>query len=152
MKKKRNSGIVNLFIFVLFLISLFLGYKINEKKNFINFPPIHSWFPYENWFKSEENLVSQQSEYYHLVDNYYTNGSTSCISLFDGIVINKDDSSITILHDNGVKAIYGELSHIIVNVDDRVLKGNSIASIQDTLTIEFSLDDEKISYEDVMKL
>ena len=152
MKKKRNNGIVNLFILILFFISIFLGYKINEKKKFFDLPPIHTWIPYENWFKSNDDLVSVTSQYYHLIDNYYTNGSSSCVSLFDGIVVEKDETSITILHDNGVKAVYGELSHVIVNVDDRVLKGNSIASMDETITILFTLNEEVITYEEVMKL
>lgn len=152
MKKKRTSGIVNLFIFILFLISLFLGYKINEKKHFIDLPAIQTWLPYENWFKPKDTFVSSQNEYHHLIDNYYTNGSTSCVSLFDGIVMEKTENSITILHDNGVEAIYGELMHVIVNVDDRILRGNTIASIDETLTIEFRLNEQILSYEEVMKL
>ena len=58
MKKKRNNGIINLFILVLFFISIFLGYKINEKKKFFDLPPIHTWIPYENWFKSNDDFVS----------------------------------------------------------------------------------------------
>lgn len=152
MKKKRKSGIVNLFIFILFLISLFLGYKINEKKHFIDLPAIQTWLPYENWFKPKDSFVSNQNEYHHLIDHYYTNGSTSCISLFDGIVMEKTEDTITILHDNGVEAIYGELTHVIVNVDDRILKGNTIASINETLTIEFKMNEQILSYEEVMKL
>ena len=152
MKKKRKSGFMNFIIFVLFLMSLFLGYKINEKKQFIPLPPINTWLPYESWFHSKDALVSSNNEYYHLVENYYSNGSTSCYSLFDGIVIEKDENSITVLHDNGVRAKYGELEHIIVNVDDRVLKGNSMATIQDTLTIIFTKDNQNLSYEEVMKL
>ena len=85
MKKKRNNRVINLFILILFFISIFLGYKINEKKKFFDLPPIHTWIPYENWFKSNDDLVSTTNQYYHLIDNYYTNGSSSCISLFDGI-------------------------------------------------------------------
>lgn len=152
MKKKRKSGVINILIFAMFILSLFLGYKINEKKNFIDLPPIHTWLPYENWLNPTDNVVSQINDYHHLIDNYYTNGSTSCVALFDGIVIEKDDTSITILHDNGVQIIYGELNHIIVNVDDRVLKGNSIASMDETLTMEFTINDKVISFEEVMKL
>ena len=152
MKKKRNSGLINLFIFILFITSLFLGYKINEKKNFFDLPPIHTWLPYENWFNMNDKSVSKDIAYYHLVDNYYTNGSNSCISLFDGIVIETSDTSITILHDNGIQAVYGDLKHVIVNVDDRVLEGNSIGSIEDTMTIEFTLNEKILSYEEVMEL
>ena len=89
MKKKRNNGIINLFILILFFISIFLGYKINEKKKFFDLPPIHTWIPYENWFTPNDDLVSVTNQYYHLIDDYYTNGSSSCISLFDGIVVEK---------------------------------------------------------------
>lgn len=152
MKKKSKKGLINRFIFLLFLIALFLGFKINEKKEWIQLPPLSSWFPYERWFNYSDSTISSSIQYHHLIDNYYTNGSNSCISLFDGIVLDISDSTITVLHDNGVQIIYGEIIGHAVKVDERILKGNTIGSIHESLTLDMTLNNEKVTLEDVMKL
>ena len=152
MKKKRKAKFVNQFIFILFCIALFLGYKINEKQNWVQLPVISTWLPYENWFPFYDHQASASIQYHHLVDDVYTNGTNQCASLFDGIVLKKDESSITVLHDNGAMITYGALEDVLVKVDERVLKGQSIASFKDSLTLSFKKDDQKLSYEEVMKL
>lgn len=152
MKKKQKAGFVNQFIFILFCIALFLGYKINEKQKWVQLPSLSTWLPYENWFQFYDRQTSASIQYHHLVDDVYTNGTNLCASLFDGIVLKKDDSSVTVLHDNGVMIVYGALEDVLIKVDERVLKGQGIASFKDSLTLDFKKDDQKLSYEEVMKL
>lgn len=152
MKKKEKKGFINQLIFILFLVACFLGYKINEKTQWFPLSSIGTWLPYENWFQSFEPTVSAPIQYYHLIDNVYTNGTNTCASLFDGIILDVSDTTITVLHDNGVKAVYGDCKDVIVQVDERILKGKAMGTISDSLTLEFTLNNEKISFEEVMKL
>ena len=152
MKKKQKAGFVNSFIFLLFCIALFLGFKINEKQKWIELPSIGTWLPYENWFKFYDHEVSASIQYHHLVDDIYTNGTNLCASLFDGIVLKADGTSVTILHDNGVLGIYAQLEDVVVKTDERVLKGQGLGAFKDSLKLEFKKDDQKLSYEEVVKL
>ena len=152
MKMKSKANFVNPFIFLLFCIALFLGFKINVKQNWIQIPAIGTWLPYENWFQFYDHEVSASIEYHHLVDDMYTNGTNSCASLFDGIVLKTDEESVTVLHDNGVLGVYAQLEDVVVKGDERVLKGQSLGIFKDSLKLEFKKDDQKLSYEEVVKL
>lgn len=150
MKTKNNSRWMKKFIFVLFCIALFLGFKINDKKQWFIFP-IHSWLPFERWFSLTDFSVSKDINYYHLVDNLYTNGTNQCTTLFDGIVLEVEENKVHILSDEGIQIVYGELTHTIIQVDERVLKGQTIGTFDDSLTLNFSKDNQVMSYEEVMK-
>lgn len=152
MKKKPRTGFVNFFILILFCAALFLGFKINEKKKWIELPAVGSWLPYENWFKVGEKSVSSIQSLHHLIDDYYTTGGNVAVSLYDGIVLKSDENSLSILHDNGLKVVYSHLEDVIVKTDERILKGANLASYKDSLHLQFYKDDKKLTYEEVLKL
>ncbi len=148
---KKKSKFINKCIFILFCISLYLGFKINEVKKFIILPTISELLPFENWFKLKDNLVSSTNDYHQLIDHYYTNGSNSCISILDGVILETDDNSVKVLSDNGIIILYGELENVLSKVDERILKGQIIGEYKDSLTLYFSKDNHEMSYEEVMK-
>ena len=148
---KKKSKLINKITLILFCVSLYLGFKINEIKHFINLTIISEWLPFENLFNFKDSLVSLNTQYHHLIDHYYTNGSNSCISINDGIVLEVDEDSIKILSDNGTLILYGELENVLSKVDERILKGQIIGEFNNSLTLYFSKDNHEISYEDVMK-
>ena len=149
---KKKSKFINKCIFILLCISLYLGFKINEIKQFITLPLISQWIPFEDWFNFNDHLVSSTIAYHHLIDHYYTNGSNSCVSIQDGIILEIEDNTIHVLYDNGVLIIYGELDTIISKVDERIKKGQVIGSFNESLTLYFSKENQEITYEEVMKL
>lgn len=141
---------MNVFIMLLFGCALYLGVKINEKKQWLTFP-ISSWFPFENWFDLNDSMVSKNIEYFHLVDDVYTNGTNTCASIFNGIVLEVSDHSVHVLSDEGIQIIYGQLTHTTIQVDERILKGQSIGTFKDSLTLKISKDNQKMSYGEAMK-
>ena len=148
---KKKSKFINKCIFILFCISLYLGFKINEVKNFIILPTISELLPFENWFKYKDDLVSSTFDYHQLIDHYYTNGSNSCISILDGVILETDNNSVTVLSDNGITIVYGELENVLSKVDERILKGPVIAEYNASFPLYFSKDNHEMSYEEVMK-
>lgn len=152
MKKKEKTPFVNFILFVMFCTLLFLGMKINEKKQWFELPAIQSWMPYEKWFHFYDNTVSGSIEYHHLIDDVYTNGTNICASLFDGIVLEIQEDRLRVLHDNGVEIIYGKLNDVLVKTDERILKGQTIASFEDSLTLNIRKDNQKVTLEEALKL
>ena len=148
--KKKKSKILNKLSMLLFFISLFLGFKINEQKKFIDIPSIGNWLPFEKWFFMDVPVINT-SDYHHLINDIYTNGSNTCGSLFDGVILEVNETSIQVLSDNGILVVYGELDNVISKVDERVLKGQSMGTYLDSLTINFSKDNQKLTYEEAMK-
>ena len=148
---KKKSKFINKCIFILFCISLYLGFKINEIKNFMQLPTISQLLPFEKWFQFQDEIVSSSDTYHHLIDKYYTNGSNSCVSILDGIILEVSETSIKVYCDNGIVIIYGELDNIIAKVDERILKGQILGEYSDSLTLSFTKDDLEISYEEAIK-
>lgn len=148
---KKKSKFINKITILLLCLSLYLGFKINEIKHFVKLPMISEWLPFENLFNMKDKLVSSNQQYHHLIDHYYTNGSNSCVSIHDGLVLEKDENSIKILSDNGIIILYGELENVLSKVDERILKGQIIGEFNNSLTLYFSKDNHELSYEDVMK-
>lgn len=152
MRKKEKTPFVNLLMFVMLCAIFVLGFKINEKKQWIHLPPINTWLPYEKWFMPYDNRVDASITYHHLIDNVYTNGTNQSVSLMDGIILEIQENQVTILHDNGVQIIYGRLDDIVVQVDERILKGQSIGVFDDSLTLDITKDQKKITLEEAQKL
>lgn len=153
-KKQRNY--FKIAMMLMFLVCGTLLYKINEKKAFLSFEHlkqnIRLWIPYENLFNFYDHQVSTSIKYQLVSDNYYVNGTNSCVSLFDGIVVQVNETSIVMYHDNGVKITYGHLNDVMVKVDERILKGKTIGMFEDTVQLDFMKDGVVLDYESVLQL
>lgn len=153
-KKQRNYFKISMLL--MFILCGSLLFKINEKRPFFSLAQmkqqIGMWFPYENLFKFYDNQVSVAIKYQHLSDNYYVNGSNSCVSLFDGIVVQVSDSTIVMFHDNGVKITYGHLDEVLVKVDERILKGQNIGIFEESVQLDFEKEGQVLDYESVLQL
>lgn len=154
------NGFFRVIVLLMILSALTLGYKINEKKQFIKIPDsivskiqnVAAWIPFENWFSLDSQSVVSTLNYQKLLDNYYVNGSSSCSSILDGVVlsVNEEKHNVLIQHDNGVLVTYGNLETIQVKPNDRVLKGNVIGNFNESITMDFLLNDTVISYEEAL--
>ncbi len=151
MKKKTKAPFVNFVIFLMFCTCIYLGMKINEKKQWVQLPVLSAWFPYENWFKESTMPVDNKIEYHLLSGNFYTNGSNQAVSVSDGIVLDVSEDQVIILNDNAIETTYGSLSEILVKVDERILKGQGIAAYKDSLSLVFKKNGTVISYEDALQ-
>lgn len=159
-KPSGFNSFYRVIVLLMILSVLTLGYKINEKKQFIKIPDtltlkiqnVATWLPFESWFSLDSQSVVSTVNYQKLLDNYYVNGSTSCSSILDGVVlsVNEENHSVLIRHDNGVLATYGNLETIQVKANDRVLKGNIIGNFNESITMDFLLNETPISYEEAL--
>ena len=161
--QEKTSGFnwfYRVIILLMILSTLTLGYKINEKKQFVKIPEtlilkvqnISQWFPFENWFSLNTHSVASTLNYQQLLDNYYVNGSTQCSSVLDGVVLNveNDEHRVLVKHDNGVLATYGNLETLNVKENDRILKGNILGNFNESLTMDFVYNDQSISYDEAI--
>lgn len=153
-KKQRNYFKISMLIMGLVCLGLLV--KINEKRPFFSLSQIKHqigmWLPYENLFKFYDNQVSTSIKYQHLSDNYYVNGTNSCVSLFDGVVVQVNTNTIIMYHDNGVKITYSNLNDVMVQVDERILKGQAIGVFEESVQLNFEKDGEILDYESVLQL
>lgn len=152
MRKKEKTPFVNFMMLIMLCAIFALSIKINEKKQWMKIPPINTWLPYEKWFMPFDKSVDANITYHHLVDNIYTNGTNQSVSLMDGIILEIKENQVTILHDNGVQIIYGELDDIVVQVDERILKGQRIGVFEDSLTLNITKDQKELTLEEAQKL
>lgn len=157
----RFGFFYKIMMMAMILIALTLGYRINEKQNYVNLTQLKNkiinlalWFPFEGWFEKEDSPVSALIQYQLLKDNYYVNGSNQAAALMDGVVlsVSKENHTILLQHDNGVLATYGNLDVISVLEDERIQKGNIIASFEESLTLDFIYDGMAIDYQQMLLL
>lgn len=148
-------------MFLMLFIALMLGYKINEVKQFVKIPqPISlgiknltAWFPFESWLQLEDTAVSA-SAYQKLADNYYVNGSTTCQSILNGVVlsINDEEKNVLVQHDNGVLATYGNLETIDVLAGERVGQGSRLGSFNESVKLDFLYNGATLDYLQAMEI
>lgn len=152
-KKQRNYFKISMLLMM--LVSLGLIVKINEKRPFFSISQfkhqIGMWFPYENLFNFYDNQVSSSIKYQHLSDNFYVNGTNTCVALFDGVIVQVDDTTIVMYHDNGVKITYSNLSDVMIQVDERVLKGQAIGVFKESVQLDFEKEGKSLDYESVLQ-
>lgn len=123
--------------------------KMPEALQSFKLPNLSSLLPFENWFSLKEQAVASFPAYSLLGDDQYANGGNTAYTIHDGVVLHVQQKengkgSVTIKHDNGVIATYGSLITISVKQDDRVLKGNTIGTFENSLSIIFMKDEKKI--------
>ena len=146
---------------IMLLVALTLGYRINEVKQFVKIPEairlsvknLTAWFPFESWFNLKDTSGSAAS-YQKLADNYYVNGSTTCSSILNGVVlsINDDEKNILVQHDNGVLATYGNLESIDVIAGERVNQGAALGSFNESVKMDFLYNGAAIDYLQAMAI
>lgn len=146
---------------IMLLVALTLGYRINEVKQFVKIPEairlsvknLTAWFPFESWFNLKDTSVSA-ANYQKLADNYYVNGSTTCSSILNGVVlsINDDEKNILVQHDNGVLATYGNLESIDVIAGERVNQGAALGSFNESVKMDFLYNGAAIDYLQAMAI
>ena len=104
-------------------------------------------------FNLKDTSVSAAS-YQKLADNYYVNGSTTCSSILNGVVlsINDDEKNILVQHDNGVLATYGNLESIDVIAGERVNQGAALGSFNESVKMDFLYNGAAIDYLQAMAI
>lgn len=118
----------------------------------IDFSKVSTWLPFEDWFSLKDETVAAYPSYHLLKDDMYANGTNSAYSLNDGVVLHvqkeKDNTySITVRHDNNVVATYGNLNSTDIKQDERIRKGDTLGSFQESVRITFVKDEKKITLE-----
>lgn len=155
-EKQATPFFIKIVLFLMILMILGLGYKINEKTDFMNQPFITkilhagNWIPYENWFSYYDHTVSSNLTYHRLTENYFVNGSNQCVTIQDGVVISASLNQVLVLQDNGILTTYGNLEEVLVKHDERILKGTILATFKESITLDFEMNGEKMDYETAM--
>lgn len=153
--QKKNPFTKMVLVAMLLSIGI-LVYKIEEKVNIIkpflynSYQTLGSWIPYEKWFPYFDQSVSTTIQYQLLSDNFYVNGSNSAGCISDGIVLAIADNRVTVLQDNGIISVYGHLDSVLVKVDERILKGATLGTFEEFLSIDFMKDNQAIDYQSAM--
>ncbi len=154
--KEGFGGFYRLMMASMLVIAGILGFKINEVKQWVKLPNVvetklvalSSWFPFEDWFGIGSEPV-MASSYLNLVNNLYTNHSNRCSVVSDGVILDIDEQkkSVLVQQDNGILAVYGKLDDITSKVDERVKKGQVIATYQDSLSLDFTYNGIALTYD-----
>ncbi|MEF9962201.1 MAG: M23 family metallopeptidase [Erysipelotrichaceae bacterium] len=148
-------------ILIMIMAILALGYGINERAGFINLAKaginininkISSWLPFEDWFSLKDESVSSKPSYTLLKDRSYTNGTNSVYALLNGVIIHiqKDKENhylVSVAHDNGVVATYGNLLSCDSKVNERIIKDDIIGSFHEHITLDLIKDKKEITLE-----
>ncbi|MEG1638264.1 MAG: M23 family metallopeptidase [Erysipelotrichaceae bacterium] len=141
-----------------------LTYAINDKvgiKNItkdlanLNFNKISSWLPFETWFSLKDETVTAKPSYSLLKENLYTNGTNTVYSLMDGVIlyVQKDKDNhylVSIAHDNGIVASYGNLLSCESKINERILKDDIIGSYKDNITLTLIKDKAEVNLEEAL--
>ncbi len=145
--------------------SLALGWMIAEKKNLVSnedlkrieekikWDSLAAWLPFESWF-GDMLPVSQNAYYQHLEDQFYTASGNQVKALADGLVVytgqQQSGALIMVKQDNGIMVTYGNLQEIQVDLQDRILKGQTLGTFQQALYLDFSEAGQTLSYEEAL--
>ena len=154
-KKKRSITFMNM---ILLGSLFFLGFKINEKTDWISKIPykqiisLTNWFPYERWLNQDIQPDSSPIMYQKLVDDMYISDSNQVKLISDGIVLSHDEQSVLILQDNGIEVQYSHMNQVVVKDDERLYEGSLLGTYEDFIILEFIKDNEKMDYESVRLL
>lgn len=164
---KKQHGIFK-FIYRTMMVAMLgavltLAYFINDKmglvelpqelKN-INFGMVSEWLPFDQWFSSKEDTTVNATPTYSLLkDNQYSNGSNQATLLGDGVVLHVEENgtsknSVTIRHDNGVIATYGHLDSVQTKQDERLLKGKTLGTYNEYVSIDLVKNNQTIAMSD----
>ena len=137
-----------------------LLYLINEEKQFITkdtlsdfkLSSVTQFLFWENLFNEESAQVSANEEYQLLKDHYYSNGTNTLSAIMDGVIIKVEENQIIQLCDNGVSITYEKIDKVDTQKDERVLKGDILGSIEESVILHFYIDDKEITKEEALSL
>lgn len=158
-KKQKESNWF--YRFTMVLMSLLLAgllYLINDKKQFVSmesFKDFHlsnvsQLLFWEKFFPKESDQVSANIDYHLLKENYYSNGSNYVTSLLDGVVIKVEEDELLVLCDNGVHISYGKMEDVKVKKDERILSGDILGGMNESVILRFYKNDVEISKEEAL--
>lgn len=121
--------------------------KINEKAEQL----INKLLVFEFNLKNDnkEAYVGLNESYIELDDNQFYNSSNKVYAVFSGVVSYVNETTIYIEHDNGVVAKYYNVIEPMVYVYDRVKEYQTIASLNESITILFYKNGKNIRYEEI---
>lgn len=137
-----------------------LLYLINEEKQIITketfsdfkLSSVTQFLFWENLFNEESAQVSANEEYQLLKDHYYSNGTNTLSAIMDGVIIKVEENKIIQLCDNGVSISYEKIDKVDTQKDERVLKGDILGSIEESVILHFYIDDKEITKEEALSL
>ena len=174
-ESKLPKIVFSYLIKVLVVIALFLGSliyikqgaknKSNYKKlvysNTLSFAKIYNVYekylgdiiPFKNIFKNNTILVSKEKMTYKKVEKvgngykFYVTKQYALTALKSGIIIKKENDSITIQSKDDVTIQYKGLNDINVGLYDYVESGEILGTCNNSIYIEFKKEDKYVSYE-----
>ena len=148
-----------------------LGWMINEKTQWLpaqqtrqlveqvvqklNLDSIAAWIPFENWFARSEPVAS--TVFYQPLEGqfYQPSNGNQVQCLMDGVVlyIGSQDSGklVMVKQDNGVLATYGALQDVQVKLNDRLLRGSVLGSVEQAVFLDFSRQGQSVSLQQAME-
>ena len=97
-------------------------------------------------------MVSNQVNYTHVKDNFYTNQTNEVLNFSKGRVIYVGEQKllgkyITVLLDNNVEVTYGQLTDVFVSLYDQVDTATIIGTYNKQVMIIFTQGEKEIDYD-----
>ena len=172
-KYSKPSKFYKISMFILIIMAMFLSVAVyakkDEKGSFlkenlgvnINFASFNKVMNNLLNFRVVDTItddvpVSNVPNYVHMGDDVYVNGGSEVTSIDDGVVtyIYNDETGYLVIveNDSGFRSVYSNLVDVGVKVNDRIYFDSVIGVVEEQVTIVFSKNNEKITYEQVLQL
>lgn len=108
-----------------------------------------SVIPFFDW---QEDVPVAVNEVYEVLDNGQYRGNSSTIhAVYSGIVTSLGENQVIISQDNGVQAVYEDLSEVQIQLYDHVRQGDNIGAYEGQFGMKFTKDGQEVSYEEAAK-
>ena len=157
-KRKQESHKIYHFTMTL-MVCMIAGllYLINDKTKLVTMKTLSSFHLsdlsqlmfWENLYPDSE-AVNSQVDYQLLKDHYYSNGATSLNAILDGVIVQVEEDSVLQLCDNGVSISYEKAKSVSIKKDERVLKGDIIGSVNESIILHFYVDEKEITLQEAL--
>lgn len=177
-QKKNKNGLLSFLSSIFLLFSIALGVLIygkndengkwlrdnfgielsfsNVNKNMSSFIDNILSFDVFSFLNKESMLVSYESSYTYLGNDLFQKNDSSVTSIGKGVVIyadlNNGQNTIIIQHDLGYTATYVGVEDVFVKQYDRIEDKGIIGNSYNDIYIYFSINGEKKTYEEIVKL
>lgn len=107
---------------------------------------------FSSFEKEEVMSVSQDINYTHIKDNFYTNQTNEVLNFEKGrvIYVGKQEllgNYVTILLENNIEVTFGQLTDVFVSVYDQVDKATILGTCNDKVMIVFTQGEKEIDYD-----
>lgn len=113
-------------------------------------------------FRAAENItnndqvVANVPSYIHTGEDLYVSGGSEVTSIDDGVVtyVFRDESGYLVIveNDSGFRSVYSNMLDVSVKVNDRVYFDSVIGTVEESVKIVFSKNNEILKYEQVLEL